>query len=68
MPTGTVKHFDSEKGIGVIIEEGEPSVDIFVHFSAINSGGFRALEEGQRVEFDITQSSAGPQAVNVQVL
>ncbi|HZJ58464.1 MAG TPA: cold-shock protein [Clostridia bacterium] len=60
---GTVKWFNSEKGFGFIVsEEGE---DVFVHFSAIQTEGYKTLEEGQRVEFEIEQSPRGPQAVNV---
>ncbi|NLJ40770.1 MAG: cold-shock protein [Clostridiales bacterium] len=60
---GTVKWFNSEKGFGFIVsEDGQ---DVFVHFSAIQTEGYKTLEEGQRVEFEIEQSPRGPQAVNV---
>ncbi|WDL99993.1 cold-shock protein [Alicyclobacillus cycloheptanicus] len=60
---GTVKWFNSEKGFGFIeVEGGE---DVFVHFSAIQGDGYKTLEEGQRVTFDIVQGPKGPQAANV---
>jgi CspA family cold shock protein len=63
---GVVKWFNSEKGFGFISrEQGE---DVFVHFRAIASEGYRSLEEGQRVEFVVTQGQKGPQAENVKVL
>ena len=64
MATGTVKWFNADKGFGFISREGGD--DVFVHFSAIQSTGFRTLEEGQRVEFDVTQGQKGPQAANVR--
>jgi cold shock protein len=66
MAQGTVKWFNGDKGYGFIAVEGGP--DVFVHFSAITGAGFRSLEEGQKVEFDITQGQKGPQAENVRVL
>ncbi|GMA62948.1 cold-shock protein [Alicyclobacillus fastidiosus] len=63
MNQGIVKWFNSEKGFGFIeVEGGE---DVFVHFSAIQGNGYRSLEEGQRVTFDIVQGPKGPQAANV---
>jgi cold shock protein len=66
MAQGTVKWFNGDKGYGFIAVEGGP--DVFVHFSAISGGGYRSLEEGQKVEFDITQGQKGPQAENVRVI
>jgi CspA family cold shock protein len=64
--TGTVKWFNSSKGYGFIVrDQGE---DIFVHYSAISGEGYRALEEGQRVEFSIGEGDKGPQAKEVTVL
>jgi CspA family cold shock protein len=63
--TGTVKWFNPEKGYGFITPE-DGSADVFVHFSAIEGTGYRNLEEGQRVEFDVTQGQKGPQASNVR--
>ncbi len=64
MTTGTVKWFNEAKGFGFITpENGEK--DVFVHFSSIQSGGFKSLAEGQRVSFDITDGDKGPQASNV---
>ena len=63
--TGTVKWFNDAKGFGFITtERGE---DVFVHFSAINSKGFRSLQEGAAVEFDVTEGPKGLQAANVTV-
>ena len=63
---GRVKWFNAEKGYGFI--EREDGGDVFVHFSAINSEGFKTLEEGQAVEFDIVEGARGPQAANVNKL
>jgi CspA family cold shock protein len=61
--TGTVKWFNAEKGYGFLqVDGGE---DVFVHFSAIQGEGFKTLDEGQSVEFEITQGNRGPQAANV---
>jgi cold shock protein len=64
--TGTVKWFSNEKGYGFIAREGE--ADVFVHHSAIDSTGYRTLEEGQRVEFDVVPGQKGQQAANVKVV
>ena len=64
--TGVVKWFNGSKGYGFISRDSGD--DVFVHFSAIQAGGFRTLEEGQRVEFTVEQSPKGPQASNVTVL
>lgn len=63
MTTGTVKWFNSEKGFGFIEVEG--GNDVFVHFSAIQGDGFKTLDEGQQVEFEIVEGQRGPQAENV---
>ena len=63
MKQGTVKWFNNEKGFGFIEVEGEK--DVFVHFSAISGDGFKSLEEGQNVEFEVTEGPKGPQAANV---
>ena len=60
---GKVKWFNAEKGYGFL--EREDGGDVFVHFSAIKSEGFKTLEEGQAVEFDIVEGDRGPQAANV---
>jgi CspA family cold shock protein len=64
--TGTVKWFNGSKGYGFI--EREEGADVFVHFSAIQGAGFRNLEEGQNVEFDVEQGQKGLQATNVTIL
>jgi CspA family cold shock protein len=67
MATGKVKWFNAEKGFGFIaVEGGGP--DVFVHYSAIQSDGYRSLEEDQAVEFEITQGQKGPQADQVRPL
>jgi CspA family cold shock protein len=63
---GTVKWFNAAKGYGFIEREGDD--DVFVHFSAIQGNGYRNLEEGQRVEFDVARGPKGLQAANVVVL
>lgn len=64
MATGKVKWFNQEKGFGFITADAD-NKDIFVHFSAIKAEGFKTLEEGQAVEFDVVESDRGPQAQNV---
>jgi cold shock protein len=66
MTHGTVKWFNGDRGYGFIAVEG--GQDVFVHVSAITGGGDRSLQEGQQVEFDITQGQKGPQAENVKVI
>ena len=63
MEKGTVKWFNAEKGFGFIEREGAD--DVFVHFSAITGDGFKSLEEGQRVQFDVVKGQRGMQAENV---
>lgn len=63
MKQGTVKWFNAEKGFGFIEVEGEN--DVFVHFSAINQEGYKSLDEGQSVEFEVVGGDRGPQAANV---
>ncbi|MEA4806270.1 MULTISPECIES: cold-shock protein [Acetobacterium] len=63
---GTVKWFNAEKGFGFIT--GEDGKDVFAHFSQIQSSGYKTLEEGQEVSFEITQGPKGPQAENIQVI
>ncbi|MGD8836005.1 MAG: cold-shock protein [Desulfobacteraceae bacterium] len=66
MTNGTVKWFSNQKGFGFI--EQEDGADVFVHHSAINTDGFKSLNEGDRVSFDIEQGQKGPSAVNVNVI
>ncbi|MHC1599078.1 MAG: cold-shock protein [Candidatus Methanofastidiosia archaeon] len=63
MKIGTVKWFNAEKGFGFLSIEGED--DVFVHYSAIEMDGFKTLEEGQEVQFEVVQGERGPQAANV---
>ena len=67
MATGTIKWFNSDKGFGFIAPE-DGSADVFAHFSAINSTGFRSLNEGDRVSFETQQGPKGLQAANITVL
>ena len=67
MATGTVKWFNSEKGFGFIAPD-DGSDDVFAHYSAISSSGYRSLDEGQKVEFDVVQGNKGLQAENIRPL
>jgi cold shock protein len=66
MAQGTVKWFNGEKGYGFIAVDG--GQDVFVHYSAIQTEGFRSLEPDQRVEFEVTQGQKGPQAEDVRII
>jgi CspA family cold shock protein len=66
LATGTVKFFNNEKGFGFISREGED--DVFVHFSNIQGSGYKTLDEGQRVEFDVAPGRKGEEAQNVRVI
>jgi CspA family cold shock protein len=65
MAQGTVKWFNADKGFGFIAPD-DGTADVFVHFSAIQADGYRSLDEGQKVEFNITQGQKGPQAEQVR--
>ncbi|MFC7490244.1 MULTISPECIES: cold-shock protein [unclassified Knoellia] len=67
MAQGTVKWFNAEKGFGFIAQEGG-GPDVFVHYSAIDTQGYRSLDENQQVEFEVTQGPKGPQAEQVRPL
>ena len=67
MAQGTVKWFNAEKGFGFIAPD-DGGADVFAHFSAIASSGYRSLDENQKVEFEITQGQKGPQAENIRPL
>jgi len=64
MATGTVKWFNAEKGFGFIAPD-DGTADVFAHFSAISGNGYRSLDEGQKVEYEVTQGQKGPQAANI---
>jgi Cold shock proteins len=66
MPTGTVKWFNAEKGFGFIVPD-DGSQDLFAHYSAIDATGYRSLEEGQKVSFEVTEGPKGPQAASIKV-
>ncbi len=67
MAVGTVKWFNADKGYGFITQDdGGP--DVFAHYSAISSDGFRSLDENQRVEFDVERGQKGPQAANIRLI
>ena len=67
MATGTGKWFNADKGYGFITPD-DGGADVFAHFSAIQSSGYRSLEENQKVEFDVTEGQKGPQAENIRPL
>lgn len=67
MTQGSVKWFNGEKGFGFIAQDGG-GPDVFVHYSEISGAGFRSLDEGQRVEFEVGQGQKGPQAQNVRAI
>ena len=67
MAQGTVKWFNAEKGFGFITQD-DGGADVFVHYSAVEGGGYRSLDEGQRVEYAVTQGQKGPQAERVTSL
>jgi CspA family cold shock protein len=66
MAAGTIKWFNGEKGYGFIA--AEDGTDVFVHYSAIQMDGYKTLQEGQKVEFDVVQGQKGPQAENVRLV
>ncbi|GAA4032634.1 cold-shock protein [Allokutzneria multivorans] len=67
MATGVVKWFNAEKGFGFLTPDGG-GADVFAHYSAIDGNGYKSLDEGQKVEFEIGQGQKGPQANNIRVI
>ncbi|WP_124404851.1 cold-shock protein [Pseudomonas sp. R3-18-08] len=67
MATGTVKWFNAEKGFGFITPD-DGSADVFAHYSGIQTGGYKSLQENQKVEYDLAQGPKGPQAENIRPL
>ena len=67
MAPGVVKWFSAEKGFGFVTPD-DGSADVFVHFSAIQGDGYKSLDEGQKVEFDVTAGQKGPQAANLRTI
>ncbi len=65
MAIGTVKYFNDQKGYGFITPDDQENTDVYVHFSAIESSGFRTLHEGERVEFELVSSTRGSEATHV---
>ena len=68
MAQGTVKWFNSEKGFGFIAPDNSTDGDVFVHYSAIQTSGFRTLDEQQRVEFEVEQGPKGPQVAEIEIV
>lgn len=67
MPTGTVRWFNAEKGLG-FVTPADGGADVFAHYAAINTNGFRTLDENARVSFEVAQRPKGPQAANITVI
>ena len=65
MATGTVKWFNAEKGVGFITQD-DGGLDVFAHYSAITTAGYKSLDEGQKVQFEVAQGPKGPQAENIR--
>ncbi len=68
LQTGTVKFFNNTKGFGFITVDGEEGKEVFVHFSAINSDGYKSLNDGDRVEFELIEEDRGEKAINVSLI